>query len=163
MSLASIIDNEPLDKWGRDYTRGNLGLGKSAPGGSSTSASDTYAALTRAQWNDYLTQIGVPQENKLIKYATDPTVVSDAMTEAGADVNDAFDRQGAANQRRLSGLGLTLSPEEQVVSDRSSKLARSAADVQAQNSARDQTIARQQTIIGNPSPRINALGLGAVK
>jgi len=163
MSLASIINNEPLDKWGRDYTRGNLGLNGSSNSGSTTSASDTYAAITRAQWNDYLTQIGVPQENKLIQYATDPTVVSNAMTEAGSDVNDAFDRQAGANQRRLSGLGLTLTPEEQAVSDRSTKLARSAADVQAQNSARDQTIARQQTIIGNPSPRINALGLGAVK
>jgi hypothetical protein len=162
MSLASIINNEPLDKPGRDYARSNLGIGQSSPG-ASTYASDTYAAITRQQWNDYLTQIGVPQENKLIQYATDPTVVSNAMSEAGSDVNDAFDRQAGANQRRLSGLGLSLNPEEQAVSDRTTKLARSAADVQAQNNARDQTIDRQQSIIGNPSPRINSLGLGAVK
>ncbi len=62
-----------------------------------------------------------------------------------------------ATQERLRGLGLTLSADEQHAMDRSTGLSRSLADVGAQNTARDQTLARQQSILGNPAPTI---GLG---
>lgn len=132
-------------------------------GGSSpkndTSASDAYAAMTRQSWYDYMNTLGVPQENKLISYATDPNVVKDAMTEASSDVTGAFDRQQVATQRRLSGLGLTLNADEQQAADRSSSLARSLADVGAQNRVRDQTIARQQSIISGSAaaPQLGGL------
>jgi hypothetical protein len=116
-------------------------------------ASQTFAALTRQQWADYV-QNYVPYENKLIEYATDPTVVSDAMAKASGDVNTAFDRVGDVNNMRLKGLGLTLNADEQHASERSLGLARAASDVQAQNSVRDLTRARQQAILGNPSPTI---------
>ena len=124
--------------------------------GSKTYASDTYAALTRQQWGDYLNTTGVPYENKLIDY-TDPSVVANNMTSASQNVNGAFDRQAGATQRRLTGLGLTLTPEEQAASDRSLGLARSLADVNAQNTVRDQTIARQQAVLGNPAPKIGTM------
>ena len=116
-------------------------------------ASNTFAALTRQQWADYVSNY-IPYENKLIEYATDPGVVSDSMAEASSDVNTAFDRIGNVNNMRLKGLGLTLNADEQHASDRSLGLARAAADVQAQNSARDVTRARQQSIMGNPAPQI---------
>jgi len=119
-------------------------------------ASQTFAALTRQQWSDYVSNY-VPYENKLIEYATDPNVVSNAMTEASGDVNTAFDRIGNVNNMRLKGLGLTLNADEQHASDRTLGLARAASDVQAQNSARDVTRARQQSILGNPAPTIGAM------
>ena len=139
-----------------DYVPTLLDQGQSS-GSSGRSVSDQYAALTRQQWNEYLTVLGVPQENKLIDYATNPATVSNAMSEASSDVNQAFDRQADVSTRRLQGLGLTLTPEEQTASTRQTGLARSVADVGAQNRVRDQTIARQQSILGNPAPQIGAL------
>lgn len=117
------------------------------------SAQNAFANLTRQQWADYVTQF-VPYENKLIEYASDPATVSNAMNTASLNVNQAFDRQTDANSSRLQGLGLSLTPEEQAASTRSTGLARSLADVQAQNSARDAAMARQQSVIGNPAPRV---------
>ena len=123
----------------------------------STYASDTFAQLTRDQWASYV-QNYVPFENKLIDYATDPGVVASAMSEASRDVNAAFDGRELATTRRLGGLGLTLDADEQQASTRSFGLARSLADVQGKNSARDATRERQQTILGNPMPRIGLSG-----
>lgn len=136
----------------RAWAHKTLG-GGSAP---STTATDTYAALTRQQWQDYVKNF-VPFENKLINYATDPNVVTDAMSSASQDVNGAFDRQAGATGRRLAGLGLSLNPDEQHAADRSLGLSRSLADVQAQNSTRDVTRARQMAVIGNPSPQVGAM------
>lgn len=122
-----------------------------------TTAQDTYAALTRRSWFDYMNTLGVPQENKLLAYANDPTVVSNAMSGASTDVNAAFDRQKSNTTGQLAGLGLSLTPEEQGAADRSTNLARSLADVGAQNRARDTTMARQQSILGNPAPQIGAV------
>lgn len=126
--------------------------------GSKTYAGDTYAALTRQQWADYVSTF-VPVENQLIKYASDPTVVSDAMTGASKDVNDAYTAQQDVSQRRLSGLGLSLNGDEQAAQTRASGLSRSLADVQAQNLARDATIQRQRSILGNPAPSTTTAGL----
>lgn len=118
---------------------------------SSTYASDTYAALTRAQWANYVSTF-VPIENQLIDYATDPTKVADAMSSASQNVQNAFGAQEGATQRRLGGLGLTLNADEQAAQTRATGLAKSLADVQAQNLARDETVQRQQSLLGNPMP-----------
>jgi hypothetical protein len=120
----------------------------------STFAQDTFAAVTKDQWYSYMNEIGKPQEMALQRFATDPNVVKNAMASAGADVGQAFDRQEGANQRELSSLGLTLNEDEQMSSSRSSNLARSLADVNAQNMARRGTQALQQAVIGNPAPMI---------
>lgn len=121
-----------------------------------TSANDTFAALTRDQWSSYV-QNFVPFENKLIDYSNDPGIVTGAMNQASVDVNAAFANRQEASQRRLRGLGLTLDADEQRAATRSFGLARTLADVQGQNSARDATLARQQSIMGNPTPKV---GLG---
>lgn len=125
-----------------------------------TTAQDLYASLTKRSWFDYMNTIGVPQENKLIDYATNPDTVKNAMSDASSDATGAFDRQAVNNQRRLSSLGLTLAPDEQAAVDRSTGLAKSLADVGAQNSARDVTVARQQQILSgaNVSPLKGSLG-----
>lgn len=117
------------------------------------SASATFAALTRSQWFDYLTSIGAPQEDRLLEFATSPDTVNNAMAEASRDVNAAFDRRQQTTQRRLATLG-GLSAEEQGVANRMTALSRAAADVQAQNSVRDDVRTLQQAVIGNPAPRM---------
>ena len=116
-------------------------------------AGQTYAALTREMWQTYVSQF-MPFENKLIEYATDPTVVSEAMSDASGMVSRSFDAQRGATERRMRGLGLQLDTDEQAAMERSSGLAQSLADVSAQNTARDVTRARQRSIIGNPSPTV---------
>lgn len=114
-------------------------------------AQDAFAAITRQQWDDYLTQY-VPMENRLIEYAMDETAPQDASYLAGRDVGAAFDRQRESTERRLSGMGLQLTDEERAAMEKQSGLSESLATVGAMNNARDATVQRQQSVIGNPSP-----------
>lgn len=116
------------------------------------SAQDTFAALTREQWADYVNTY-VPLENQLIQQATDPEAVSRAMAGASQNVTDSFAAQQGATDRRLRGLGLQLTPEQQAASTRATALSKSLTDVGAQNVARDLTVQRQQGILGNPAPQ----------
>ena len=120
--------------------------------GSKTYASDTYAALTRQQWADYVSTF-VPIENQLIDYAMSPSTVGDAMAEASADVGAAYDAQQGATQRRLKGLGVSLDADQQAAQKRDFGLSKSLADVGAQNTAAALTRQRQSQILGNPAPQ----------
>ncbi len=121
-------------------------------------AARTFAALTRQQWNTYLSEF-VPIENQMIEYATSDATVGNAITQARQDVATSFDQQPAMQARQLRGLGLTLDADEQRASDRSTGLARSLADVGAGNFAAQRTRERQQSVLGNPAPSINAGGM----
>jgi hypothetical protein len=114
-------------------------------------ASDIYAALTREQWQNYVSTF-VPIENQLIQFATDPNKPLEAMAEASRDVNAAYAAQQGAMQRRLSGLGVSLTADEQAAQQRSFGLSKSLADVGAQNVAGALTRQRQQSVLGNPAP-----------
>ncbi len=133
---------------------GLAGLGMGGGGGNApqqNTANDMYAQLTRHQWASYVSNF-VPIENQLIKYATDPGQVTQAMQTASGKVDSAFDQQEGATGRRLAGLGVTLSPEEQQAQQKQFGLSKSLADVQAQNLAGDLTRQRQQSVLGNPAP-----------
>lgn len=116
-------------------------------------AQDAFAAITRQQWDDYLTNY-VPMENRLIDYATDETKPQDAAYLAGRGVGQAFDQQRASTGRRMAGMGLSLNPEEQAAVDKQSRLSESLATVGAMNNARDATVERQRGVIGNPTPQL---------
>lgn len=116
-------------------------------------AGQSYAALTRDMWAQWTTNF-LPFENDLIEYASDPEVVTRAQQTASENVNFAFDAQQQSTQRRLKGLGLTLDADEQKAADRSYGLARSLADVTAQNVAGARTRERQQNVLGNPAPQL---------
>ena len=123
-------------------------------------ASQTFAALTRQQWLNYVNTF-VPIENQLIDYATNPNTVSGAMANASTDVQNAYAAQQGQTDRRLAALGTSLTPDEQAAQQRSFGLSKSLADVQAQNTARDLTRQRQQSILGNPAPDVVSLGRGS--
>lgn len=118
-------------------------------------AQQTFAALTRQQWDDYLRNF-VPLENLLIDYATSPQVVTDAVSNARADVAQSFDTQQGVTERRLRGLGLQLTPDEQRAQDRQMVLAKSLADVSAANLTTERVRDRQRSLLGNPAPSIRS-------
>jgi len=120
---------------------------------SGMSAGQTLAQLTRAQWVDWYTT-WKPFEDKLIEFQQSPTAVADSMARASQNVQRSFDMQEQSTAERLQGYGLSLSADESAALKRSSGLARSLADVNAQNSARDMTRARQMSILGNPAPTV---------
>lgn len=128
-----------------------FGKGKKKSNG--TPVGDAYAKLSRDMWDSYVTNF-MPYENKLIEYAMSDTVVADSMSNASDIVDQSFDAQQASTERRLRGLGLKLNDEEKAEQTKSFGLARSLADVGAQNAARDQTVARQKAILGNPVPTL---------
>lgn len=137
---------------GADATKRALNGLRGGGSRGSTYAADTFAALTRDQWATYVSTF-VPLENQLIDYATDTTRPDQAMADASARVNAAFDAQAGSTDRRLRGLGVTLDADEQAAQRKAYGLSRSLADVGAQNLARDLTVRRQQSVLGNPAPQ----------
>ena len=133
-------------------------LGRNKPG-PSTYAGDTYAALTREQWQNYVSTF-VPLENQLIDYATDAGKPLEAMAEASADVESSFAMQEGALDRRLRGQGVSLNADEQSARTRSFGLSKALADVGAQNIAGQLTRERQMSVLGNPAPQSNATAAG---
>ena len=124
---------------------------------SKTYASDTYAALTREQWQNYLNNF-VPLENQLIEYAMSPDTVTNAVQSARQDVSQSFSQQRGIQQRQLRSLGVTLDQDEQKAVDRESALSKSLADVNAGNQVATRVRDRQQSLLGNPAPSINTGG-----
>ena len=116
-------------------------------------ASNTYQALTRQQWADYVGTY-VPIENKLIEFATDATQPAKAMAKASESVQNAFGAQEGDFQRKMRGLGVTLTADEQAAQTRAAGLSKSLADVQAQNVAQTQTRNLQYGLMGSPSPDV---------
>ena len=122
------------------------------------SAADTYAALTRDQWQTYVSTF-VPIENQLIQYATDRNRPLQAMADASKEVTESYAAQEGAVGRQLRGLGVSLSGDEQAAQTRALGLSKSLADVGAQNMAHDLTVQRQQSLLGNPAPASTQVGL----
>ena len=116
-------------------------------------ASRTYAALTRQQWDQYLSTF-VPLENQLIDYALDDNAAANAARVAQEEVGRSFETQQGIQQRRLRGLGLTLNADEQQAADRQTGLAKSLAEVNSANLTTRRVQDRQQSLIGNPAPSI---------
>ncbi len=121
-------------------------------------SSDTYAALTRQQWADYVSTY-VPIENKLIDFAMDTSQPEKAMAEASTNVQNAFAAQEGDFQRKMQGLGVSLNAEEQAAQTRAAGLSKSLADVQAQNTAAAQTREMQYGLMGAPSPNVVAAAM----
>jgi len=117
-------------------------------------SSKSFAAATRDQWNMYLTQFGVPQENLLINYAMDPASVSNAVTEARQNVGQSFGQQQGIMQRQMRGFGIELNDEEKKVFERSTKLNQSLAEVNAGNQASSRVQDRQMGLLGAPVPNV---------
>jgi hypothetical protein len=150
---------DPLTQWGSANTPGWIkdpahallrGLGRKRRSGGGEAAAQ-FADLTRQEWQEYVSQF-IPLENQLIDYASNPEEVTQAVERARESVGSAFEAQEGAMQRGLRGRQITLTPDEQAAAGRERNLSRSLADVQAANLAREQTVGRQRSILGQPMP-----------
>lgn len=116
-------------------------------------ASDTYAQVTRDQWQQYVNQF-VPIENQLINYSANTQLSEQNMQRAITGVQQAFQSQQGQTQRRLSGYGVSLNPQEQAAANREQNLSQSLGEVGAANAARDFTVNRQRGILGAPAQQV---------
>jgi hypothetical protein len=144
--------NNPVN----DPAYSQLGLNPGA------NASDTYAALSRQQWQLYM-QNFVPIENQLIDFATNKALPGQAMNQAITDVNQSYTAQQGAFQREMTGMGVQLTPQQQAARTREQGLSQALARVQGANTARDLTIANQQAVLGNPSPTTESIASQATQ
>ncbi len=124
------------------------------PVSSSRSAQDLYSEMSRKQWQDYLSTF-VPIENQLIKYAMDPSTVTDAVATARGAVNDQFGARQGMLDRRMRGLGTALDADQQTAANRELGLQKSLADVAAVNNTTTVVKNRQLGIMGGPAPNPN--------
>lgn len=150
-----------LDRFAGGGARG-MGGGGGTPGlpPAPVSAQQTFADLTRQAWQEYMSRF-MPLENLLIDYATDPEEVTKAVTRARESVATQFEAQEGITERGLRSRQITLTPEERAAAERERNLTRSLADVQAANLAREQTVSRQRSILGQPMPSVEVpAGLG---
>lgn len=108
---------------------------------------DTQNALARDQWNTYLAMF-MPVEDTAIQWASDPRIAQQNANRAIGYVDQAFDANAAAGERRRRAYGINLNAEEQTAVDRRNNLQESLAKVQAANSTRDQTQVLQRSVIG---------------
>ncbi len=120
--------------------------------GSDHFAQDMQAAMSRDQWQQYLSTY-VPIENQLIQYAMDPETVTKAVAQNRADVATQFAAQPGMQQRRLRGYGIQLDPDQKAAADREFGLQKSLADVSVANTTRDTVLNRQMSIMGGPAPQ----------
>lgn len=123
-------------------------------------AANTFAALTRQQWQDYVATY-VPIENKLIEYATDSTQPAKAMAEASENVTNAFSAQQSDFARQMKGLGTTLTADETAAQTRAAGLSKSLADVQAQNQAQAATKELQYGLLSGGSSGASSAAIAA--
>jgi hypothetical protein len=75
------------------------------------------------------------------------------MATAQTDVNNSFSQQAGTQQRQNKALGVTPTADETAANAKATGLTQSLAGVQAQNTARDLTVQRQQGILGSPAPQ----------
>jgi hypothetical protein len=111
---------------------------------------DTQSALSRDQWDTYLSMF-MPLENNLIRYATDWQAPVKAAAATEQYVDKAFDASAAAGERRRRAYGIKLNADEQGAVDRINNINESLTKVGAANTVREATEDRQKSIMGVPT------------
>jgi len=115
----------------------------------SGNASDTFAAMTRDMWAQWVQQF-MPIENTLIDYASDVTLPQTNAVKAIQGVQSAFAQGNQSSDLSMKTSGIQLNPDEKKALDRDRNLSQSLAEVQAANTARTLTVDRQRGILGAP-------------
>lgn len=123
-------------------------------------ASRTFAAISRAQFEDYKRRYR-PLENQLIAAYDNPNDRRRLIGEAQGLVTQGFANADAQFKRRAAGLGATLTPEQQQSYSRGQKLRQGLSQVQAVNSTTRRLRDRDLTLLGGSAlPQRNKESLG---
>lgn len=113
-------------------------------------ASDTFAAMTRDMWSQWVSQF-MPIENTIIDYASDVTLPETNASKAVAGVQGAYAQGSKTQDLAMKTSGIQYTPEEAAQIKRDRSLDQSLAEVQAANTARTLTVDRQRSIMGVPA------------
>lgn len=126
-------------------------------------ASRTFAAISRAQFDDYKQRYR-PLERQLIGAFDNAADRQNLTGQATGFVNQGFANADAQFRRRSAGLGATLTPEQEQSYQRSQGLRQGLAQVQAVNSTTRQLRDRDLSLLaGNALPQRNAQSLGVAQ
>lgn len=98
------------------------------------SSSNLLAGILKQQYANFQ-QSFVPEENKLISYATDPNTIPNAQKRAMADASGGFAGQRAGMQKYLNTRGIQLPQQEMDQMNRRTQINQSAGLVDAANRA----------------------------
>jgi len=117
------------------------------------SVATQIGAVSQQEWSTYL-QHFVPYENQLIQYAMDPNQVTQATSQALATQEQANSQATGIQANNLAQMETSLTPEEKAAVDKQRGLSNSLANVQAQNKAKDVTVANQMGVMGSQATGI---------
>jgi hypothetical protein len=125
------------------------------------SASNILANVINAQWQNYQAQL-VPQENKLIQWATNPNGPLQAAQQAQATTGAQFNAQQQGLNKTLRSEGITLTPDQQAALTRQKGVSETVASDDAANRAGQAAYNNQQmALTGSPGPTSLPAGTGA--
>lgn len=113
-------------------------------------ASNTQAALARAEFEDYKARF-FPLEENLIGRYNNPELRAQSQQENAAAVNTAFDTDAGVQQRRLSRYGTSLSADQQAAQTRDNQVAKVAALTDVRNLTRGAHADIDQQILSGSS------------
>lgn len=99
-----------------------------------STAADQMAALLRQDYADWATRFR-PVEDELLATSYNGALRGRLQSEAATLFTDQFDAGAGETERRLSRMGLSLSPEQQAAQQRGRALDRSLGMVDAINRA----------------------------
>ncbi len=130
----------------------------SGPLSSANSASDNYANLTRAQYNNYITNV-VPNYQILLDAASSPQFVEDSVNRSAQAVDRTFGIAQGQQERNLNSYRINETQRQKQSRDESFGLSRAAATASAKNQTRFQAQdAQNVTLVGGLSSSLNNAG-----
>lgn len=111
-------------------------------------ASDTYAWLTRQQYQDYLDRF-VPRENALIDMTTyaNPALMDEVLSKGTAAAGSSYDTAVRQQDQFMGRYGAAISADQLRARDRSTNLGRAAAIVDAANRIRQSVMDTDRSIV----------------
>jgi hypothetical protein len=124
------------------------------------SASNILANVINSQYQNYLAQF-VPQENKLISFATDPNAPTASAQQAMATAGNAFQAQQQGLNKQLKSQGIVLTPDQKAALGRQQAVAKTTSMDDAANRAAISTYNLQNMALTG-SPTAPALPAGAI-
>ena len=116
-------------------------------------AAQQLGSVTANEWSTYM-QHFAPYEDTLISYATNPNLPKQNMDTALTNQEAGNAQAQGIQDRAIAQTGATLTPEEKAAADKQRGISNVTANVNAENQAKDQTVANQMSIMGTPQTGI---------
>ncbi len=147
-------NNRPVSVWAQEQSRiydTVVPVGLQYPTGrdpaSKTFASDTWADISRLQWEDYDKRF-IPQEDQLIGMMTynNPELVGESVAKSSSAAGKGFDMASRMTDQHRARYGMAMSRGEAQHRQRTNQGQRTAAVVGAENQARQRLQERNREI-----------------